>query len=117
MENFEWDRASRARDILFGVAVGKGLITYGRLAEPLGCRADRMGWILGAVQDRATARGEPLWAALCVDSVTVLPSSGFYDKARSVNPAHAGRSDREIWRVERDRCYAFAETEYLGRSA
>jgi hypothetical protein len=107
-EKFEVDRVDRIADVLFGVAVAKGLIGYGPLARRVDTRPDFLSQPLDQVSRRASEVGEPLWSALVVSRDGGKPNAGFYGMARRMRPGYADLTDDEIWERERDRCYAAA---------
>jgi hypothetical protein len=92
-------------DILYGVAVARGLIEYERLAHRIGMRANYMTHLLADVCRASVAEGGPMWTALCVSTHTERPHEQFYHLAHELRPQYAGLSDEELWQVERQRCY------------
>lgn len=107
-EVFQMDRIDRVADILYGVAVGQGLIEYGLLARRIGMQPNHLGQPLEQVSKRAAARGEPIWSALVVGRETRRPHEGFYGLARRMRPEYADLEDEVLWEKERERCYAAA---------
>jgi hypothetical protein len=108
-QQFQLDRADRLTDILFGVAVARGVIEYEPAARRVDTRADFMSEQLDTLSQRAHAKGEPLWSALVVSTRNGgRPKSGFFGLARRLRPEYADLADEEVWTMERDRCYAFA---------
>jgi hypothetical protein len=105
-ETFEVKRVDRIADILYGVATGKGMIDYARLARRIGVQPNHLSQFLDQVSRRAAAEGEPMWSALVVSKKTQRPLSGFYGMARRLRPEYTNLGDEELWIIERDRCYA-----------
>lgn len=105
MEVFKWTRADRVKDILFGVALNRGTITYPQLAHQLGMRPDHMAHLLGGVIKESADNGGPLWSALCVSKESQRPLHGFFDYARVLRPEYSGLTDDQVWLLERERCY------------
>lgn len=107
-EIFQMDRVDRVADILYGVAVGQGLIEYGPLARRIGMQPHHLGHPLDQVSRRAAEKEEPLWSALVVGKETRRPHIGFYGLARGLRPECAHLNDEDLWEKERDRCYMAA---------
>lgn len=98
----------RIADILYGVAVGQGLIEYGPLAKRIGLQPNHLGGLLEQVSKRAGEKDEPIWSALVVGKETRRPHEGFYVLARRMRPEYADLDDEVLWEKERERCYAAA---------
>jgi hypothetical protein len=107
-EFFQVDRVDRIADILYGVAVGEGVIGYGPLAKRIDIPPHFLGQLLDQVSHRAANKDEPLWSALVVGKDTKRPHDGFYGLARRMRPEYAGVDNEQVWTRECDRCYASA---------
>ncbi|WIY02106.1 hypothetical protein QRX60_50330 [Amycolatopsis mongoliensis] len=105
-ETFEMDRVDRIADILYGVASGGGVIEYVPLGRRVGVQPNHLGHFLEQVSARAADRDEPLWSALVVSKDSRLPSSGFYVLARRLRAEYVNLDDQELWKREKERCYA-----------
>lgn len=104
-QTFTFDRADRMSDILYGVAVARGLIEYERLGHRIGMRPDHMTHLLAEVCRTSVAEGGPMWTALCVSARTQRPQDQFHELAHEMRPEYAGLSDEELWQAERQLCY------------
>ena len=109
MQTFIWNRAKRVADILYGVAAARGRIGYDPLSQCVGMQARHMSHLLGKVSRDSVKAGGPMWTALCVSRDTGMPKPQFYELARELRPEeYAGLPDEQLWRRERERCYAAA---------
>jgi hypothetical protein len=104
-ETFLLHRADRIADILYGVAIAKGVISYSAIARPVGTRADFLSQVLDQVSNRAVQNGEPMWSALVVSKETQRPRSGFYEMARRLRAEYSNLDDEVLWEREKQRCY------------
>lgn len=96
-------------DILYGVAVGRGVIGYDPLAKRVGLARHHMGWHLGEVSRRSFEAGGPMWTALCVSQSTDRPQAQFFELARQLRTdEYANLTDEDIWYAECERCYEAA---------
>jgi hypothetical protein len=111
MDTFDWDRAGRVTDILYGAAAARGLLWYGPLERRVGMTASQMGDLLGQVSRESVAGGGPMWTALCVSVTTKRPQARFYELARELRPEYQGLTNERLWMIERDRCYAAVHAE------
>ena len=102
------DRVDRLTDILCGAAMAGGVVGYGPLAKRVGMQPRHLTHLLASVSEDAVSRSEPMWSALCVSTLTEpkRPLEGFYGLARKLRPEYADLGDEELWKQERDRCYA-----------
>jgi hypothetical protein len=107
-QTYTFDRVDRMSDILYGVAVARGLIEYERLGHRVSMRSDHMTHLLAEVCQRSVAEGGPMWTALCVSIRTERPQDQFHQLARELRPEYAGLDDEELWQAERRRCYEAA---------
>jgi hypothetical protein len=104
-ETFTFDRTDRMSDILYGVAVARGLIEYERLAYRIGMQANHMTHLLAEVSEMSVAEGGPMWTALCVSVHTDRPHGQFHQLARKLRPQYAELTDEGLWQAECQRCY------------
>jgi hypothetical protein len=110
MEPFDWDRAGRLTDILYGAAAAHGLIGYGPQGRRVGVHPRYLGGLPGHVSRKSVADDGPMWTALCVSPVSRRPHGQFHQLARELRPEYKERTDEQLWMTERDRCYASAQT-------
>lgn len=98
-----WNEAKKeAFEILQGVAAGKGLITYGDLAQRVTAVTFKeedlpfaLPHLIGELSMDEDAVGRGLISALVVNSVTNVPGNGFFELAE-----HLGRDTED-----RDACF------------
>ncbi len=99
-------RANRALPILVSTAKARGTLTYGDLAQRIGCHPRAIGAVLGYLLYHVTEpRGLPLLTCIVLLKGSTVPGWGFLPNGEGRDLTPQQLESRYL--LERDRVYAY----------